>query len=108
VSSLTLAATAPQYGPSTRFGRPLTTHGTSTTGSDHLAPIRPRLRARTVWWFRPVPTLSRLLPAATPDPGSGLPPASTSHCDDRRWVSHHTPSFAPRGAQPTSSTTSSG
>jgi len=64
------APPAPQYGPSTRFGRPLTTHGTSTTGSVSLHPLRLRLRARAVWWYRPAPTLSRLLPASPPTRGS--------------------------------------
>lgn len=52
------------------FGRPLTTHGTSTTGSVSLHPFRLRLRARTIWWCRSAPTLSRLLPASPPTRGS--------------------------------------
>ncbi len=55
-----------------------------------LAPSRLRLRARAVWWFRRVPTLSRLLPASPLTQGIGLSPASTGHCDDRRWASHPT------------------
>lgn len=79
---------APQSGPSTRVGRPLTTHGTSTTGSVSLHPFRLRLRARTVWWCRSAPTLSRLLSGLTPNPGFSLPPASTGPCEDRRRASH--------------------
>lgn len=92
-----------QSGPSTRFGRPLTTHGTSTTGSVSLHPFRLRLRARTVWWCRSAPTLSRLLPASPPTRGSAClqlqpVPARTS---GGPFIPQD-PS-APRGAQPNSS-----
>ncbi len=49
-----------------------------------LTPVRPRSRARAVWWCRHVPTLSGLLPALPPTRGSGLPSASTVRCDGRR------------------------
>src|SRR5260370_1430121 len=39
-------------------------------------------RTRAVWQYRPVPTLSRLLPALPGDPRIRLPPASPGRCDD--------------------------
>ncbi len=53
-----------------------------------LAPLRLRLRARAVWWYRPAPTLSGLLPTSPPTRRFGLPSASTSRCDNRRRASH--------------------
>lgn len=97
---------APQRGPSTRVGRPLTTHGTSTTGSVSLHPFRLRLRARTAWWLRAAPTLSRLLPASPPTRGSTclqLQPV-TAMTSGEHLLSRET--SAPRGAPPVSSTTS--
>jgi hypothetical protein len=94
---------APQRGPSTRVGRPLMTHGTSTTGSVSLHPFRLRLRARTAWWLRPAPTLSRLLPASPPTRGSTclqLQPV-TAMTSGEHLLSRET--SAPRGAPPDSS-----
>lgn len=56
--------------PLTRFARPLRTHGTLTTGSVSPHPFRSLVRARTVPWWRSVPTLSRLLPTSSPIRGS--------------------------------------
>ena len=49
------------------------TCGGSTTGSCTRTPSRLACRTRAVWQYRPVPSLSGLLPPSPASPGSGCP-----------------------------------
>jgi hypothetical protein len=55
--------------------------GGSTTGSCTRTPLRLACRARAVWRYRPVPSLSGLLPALPGVSQVRLPPASPGCCD---------------------------
>lgn len=74
---------APQHDPSTRVGRPLTTHGASSTGSLSLhlsisfAGIRRLVVPADPYVVRTAPGLAR-------NPGSGLFSTSAGPCEDRR------------------------
>lgn len=50
------------------------------------------------------PYVVEAAPSLTPNPGLGLPPASTGHCDDRRRAPPPAITSAPRGARDFSST----
>jgi hypothetical protein len=64
-----------------------------------VTPLRLACRTRAVWWCRPVPSLSGLLPARRCTSSHGLPSA-TPTCCDRPAVGPCTPPahMAPRGA----------
>src|SRR2546421_782531 len=77
---------APRHGPSTRFRRPLTTHGASTAVQSPCT--FPSSLAGTGGLVVPTrPYVVRAAPGLAPNPGSGLPSTSTGHCDDRRRAS---------------------
>src|SRR5205823_12424781 len=74
-------------GISTRFCRPLTTHGASiAVQSPCTFPSSLAGTGRLVVPTRPY--VVRAAPGLAPNPGSGLPSTSTSHCDGRRRSSH--------------------
>jgi hypothetical protein len=89
-SPISAATDALHYRPrSTRFEPDPDLRG-STAGFCTRTPLRLACRTRVVWQYRPVPSLSRLLPPNPAPPGSGClqlqRPAATRH---RRVVSPH-------------------
>jgi hypothetical protein len=62
-------------------------------------PSRLACRARAVWQYRPVPSLSGLLPPSSAPPGSGCPQLHRAAATAQRWAFHPTRSMAPRGAR---------
>ena len=96
---------APQRGPSTRFGRSLTTHETSTTGS-LAAPIPSLLAGMTRLVVAGRPYLVETAPGLTPEPQAQ--PVSSSNrslrepAADTSFREYH----PPRGARSTSLTMS--
>ena len=74
-------------------------YGVYDTGFSRT-PSRLARRARTVWQYRPVPSLSGLLPALPGVSRIRLPPASPGRCDRPAVESSHLHSItAPRGAR---------
>ena len=64
-----------------------------------FTPSRLTCRTRTVWWCRPVPALSGLLPPSPTSPGSGCPQLQRPAATGPRWSPFTSTRYmAPRGA----------
>src|SRR4051812_39649171 len=87
---------APLTGPDPPGSSRRSTVGGSTTGSCIRTPVRLACQARAVWQYRPVLSLSGLLPPPSAPPEIDCPPASSGRCDDPKRKDSHLPAVMRR------------